>query len=63
LKEVFAMNPFYYLVEGYRDSLLTGGWGLITSPYTIVFWLIICGLFVFGSAIHVKFRKQFVDYL
>lgn len=63
LKEVFAMNPFYYLVEGYRDALLTGGWGLITSPYTIVFWLIICGLFVFGSAIHVKFRKQFVDYL
>ncbi|MGG0485179.1 ABC transporter permease [Priestia aryabhattai] len=63
LKEVFSINPFYYLVEGYRESLLKGGWDLIFSPYTIVFWIIILMLLMFGSVIHVKFRKQFVDYL
>ncbi|MBU8752342.1 MULTISPECIES: ABC transporter permease [Priestia] len=63
LQDIFKLNPFYYVVEGYRDSLLTGGWGLIASPYTLVFWLIIVVMLFFGSAIHVKFRKQFVDYL
>ncbi|MET3685150.1 teichoic acid transport system permease protein [Priestia megaterium] len=63
LKQAFSLNPFYYIVEGYREALLTGGWGLLASPYTLAFWFIIFVLLLFGSIIHVKFRKQFVDYL
>jgi teichoic acid transport system permease protein len=63
LKEIFAMNPFYYIVDGYRESLLKGSWNFIHSSYTLIFWSVILLLLILGSAIHVKFRKQFVDYL
>ncbi|MEE6133300.1 ABC transporter permease [Priestia sp. GS2] len=63
LRDIFAINPFYYLVEGYRISLLEGHWNGILSGYSLVFWLFIIILLFFGSVIHVKFRKQFVDYL
>lgn len=63
LKEIFAMNPFYYIVDGYRESLLKGSWNFVHSPYTLIFWSVILLLLILGSAIHVKFRKQFVDYL
>ncbi|MCU5688563.1 MULTISPECIES: ABC transporter permease [Bacillus] len=62
---VFLMkiNPFYYIVEGYRSSLLHGDVSFIWSLYTLYFWTIAITLFVIGSTLHIRFRKQFVDYL
>lgn len=61
---LMKLNPFYYIVEGYRSSLLGQGWYFIDHfQYTLYFWGLVIVLFMFGSFIHVKFRKHFVDFL
>ncbi|MFT8870769.1 MAG: ABC transporter permease [Sporolactobacillus sp.] len=61
---LLLLNPMYYLVQGYRATLL----GICWYPaehlfYTLYFWLFVLTAFLLGSAIHLKFRDHFVDYL
>lgn len=61
---ILKLNPLYYLIEGYRASLFGTEWYFITHwQYTFYFWCLIIFLFLFGSTVHVKFRKHFIDYL
>ncbi|RSK35720.1 ABC transporter permease [Bhargavaea beijingensis] len=58
------INPFYYIVEGYRYSLLGEGWYFLENPvYTVYMVGVVLILFMIGSALHVKFRSQFIDFL
>lgn len=58
------LNPFYYIIEGYRNTLLGQGWYFIENPmYTLYFFLLLIVLFMIGSYLHVKFRSQFIDFL
>ncbi|MEW4289694.1 ABC transporter permease [Rossellomorea marisflavi] len=64
LLTIMKLNPFYYIVEGYRSSLLGKGWYFVEhAQYTLYFWGLVLVLFMFGSFIHVKFRRHFVDFL
>ncbi|WP_317950063.1 ABC transporter permease, partial [Rossellomorea marisflavi] len=64
LVTIMKLNPFYYIVEGYRSALLGEGWYFIEHyQYTLYFWGLVLVLFIFGSYIHVKFRRHFVDFL
>ncbi|RYL94538.1 ABC transporter permease [Sporolactobacillus sp. Y61] len=64
LKNILLLNPMYYLVQGYRASLLGLSWyGAEHYLYTLYFWGFVFIVFLIGSAIHVKFRDHFVDYL
>lgn len=61
---IIKLNPVYYLIEGYRASLLSKEWYFITNwEYTLYFWAVIIFLFVVGASIHIKFRRHFIDYL
>ncbi len=61
---LLKMNPLYYLVEGYRASLLGTTWYVTEyAPYTLYFWSLILVMLLVGSALHVKFRNRFVDFL
>jgi teichoic acid transport system permease protein len=61
---ILKLNPLYYIVEGYRSSLLGTNWYFIVhEKYTFYFWFLVLVLLFLGSIIHVKFRKHFVDYL
>lgn len=58
------LNPFYYIIEGYRHSLLGQGWYFIENPmYTLYFCSVILVTFIIGAYLHVKFRSQFIDFL
>lgn len=58
------LNPFYFIVEGYRSSLLGQGWYFMENPmYTLYFCGLVLVLFMFGAYLHVKFRNQFIDFL
>jgi teichoic acid transport system permease protein len=58
------INPFYYIVEGYRSSLLGTDWYFISNfQYTLFFWAMVLVLLMAGSALHLKFKDRFVDYL
>ncbi|SES88012.1 teichoic acid transport system permease protein [Oceanobacillus limi] len=61
---ILKLNPLYYLIEGYRSALFGTDWYFVTNwEYTIYFWGLIIVLFLFGSMLHVKFRRHFIDYL
>lgn len=58
------LNPFYYVIEGYRYSLLGEGWYFLENPiYTLYFCGVILITFIVGAYLHVKFRSQFIDFL
>ncbi|MEC1154223.1 ABC transporter permease [Cytobacillus horneckiae] len=64
VQSVMKINPIFYLVEGYRHALLGQGWYITADiPYTFYFWGVVLVLFWIGSALHVKFRKHFIDFL
>ncbi|MFT8317271.1 MAG: ABC transporter permease [Sporolactobacillus sp.] len=62
--EILLLNPMYYLVQGYRSTLLGVSWYEIDHlSYTIYFWAAVFVMLLFGSVVHLKFRDHFVDYL
>ncbi|QCJ44783.1 ABC transporter permease [Bacillus sp. S3] len=61
--DFLQLNPFFYIIEGFRSSLLGGNWFFNDGTYTLYFWLITLFIFFVGSSIHVKFRHKFVDYI
>ncbi|WP_121613874.1 ABC transporter permease [Mesobacillus foraminis] len=64
LSVIMKLNPLYYLVEGYRASLIYNEWYIITDwQFTLYFWAFVSFIFIIGSSVHVKFRRHFVDYL
>jgi len=64
LVTILQLNPLYYLIEGYRAAFFGTEWYFVTHwEYTLYFWGLVIVLFLFGSMIHVKFRKHFIDFL
>jgi len=65
IQMILKSNPYYYIIEGYRSSLLGNtGWYFINHwHYTLYFWGLTLICLIIGSALHVKFRNRFVDFL
>ncbi|MGE7121266.1 ABC transporter permease [Peribacillus sp. NPDC097264] len=60
---IMKLNPLYYIVEGYRASLLGESWYFIGHwEYTLYFWAVVLVFFLIGSSLHVRFRDRFVDF-
>lgn len=60
---ILKMNPIYYCIEGYRDSLVNkvGFW---EKPlYTLYYWSVILLLLSVGMRIYRKLKKHFADLL
>ncbi|MEH7348653.1 ABC transporter permease [Gottfriedia acidiceleris] len=63
LLKIMKINPFFYIATGYRDSLLNNSTSLIFSSYSFYYWGVVLVILILGAALHIKFRKMFVDYL
>ncbi|GGB32204.1 teichoic acid ABC transporter permease [Virgibacillus dakarensis] len=64
IMQLLKLNPLLYLIEGYRAAFFGTGWYFIEHwHYTLYFWGVVIVLFLFGSMLHVKFRRHFIDYL
>ncbi|MGL4820716.1 MAG: ABC transporter permease [Bacilli bacterium] len=61
--DILKLNPFYYIVEGFRATLLDGDISILWSWQTPYFWGIVALLLFYGSYLHVKFRRFFIDYM
>ena len=62
--KLLKLNPFYYIIEGYRSALLGTNWYFIENDlYTYYFLGLVFILLLIGSNLHMKFKKSFVDYL
>lgn len=63
LLKVFQLNPLFYVVTGYRDSLL-GKIGLWEHwQWGIYFWVLTALLFVVGTVIFKRLKSHFADVL
>jgi lipopolysaccharide transport system permease protein/teichoic acid transport system permease protein len=61
---IIKLNPFYYIIEGYRNSLIAHKWFWeIPISRTIYFWGLTCLITVSGIIIFRKLKPYFVDYL
>lgn len=60
---VFKANPFYYIVAGYRDSMLTGNFFWERPLLTLYYWVVVIVIGYLGLRIFRKLRPHFSDVL
>lgn len=63
LEQVLKINPVYYIVNGYRDSLLTNDLFWQRPLNTIYFWAVTVLLLIANLRIYMKLRPHFSDVL
>ena len=63
LKYIFEMNPMYYIVTGYRDSLINKVWFWERTGLTIYFWIFTLFILGLGMVIFKKLKVHFADVL
>ena len=63
LEQVLKINPMYYIVAGYRDSMLTGHWFWERPSLTVYYWMVTLLLLIFGLKTFRKLRPHFSDVL
>lgn len=60
---IFKMNPLYYIVDGYRDSLINKVWLWEKSGLTLYFWILTIFVLGFGASVFKKLKVHFADVL
>ncbi len=63
LDQVVKLNPVWYLVTGYRDSMLTGNAFWERPTVTLYFWAVTAVLFLAGLQVFRRLRPHFPDVL
>lgn len=60
---ILKLNPMYYIVEGYRDTIINHVWFFQRYFQTVYFWSISLGLFALGAMLFKKLKPHFADVL
>lgn len=63
LMKLFKFNPMYYIVSGYRDSMLGRTWLTAHWKWGIYFWGVTIVLFALGTLIFKRLKPHFADVL
>ncbi|MBQ0146529.1 MAG: ABC transporter permease [Lachnospiraceae bacterium] len=63
LEKVLKINPVYYVVTGYRDSMLTGNYFWERPGLTVYFWIVTIIILIAGISIFRKLKPHFADVL
>ncbi|MCI5901991.1 MAG: ABC transporter permease [Blautia sp.] len=63
LKTILQLNPMFYIVQGYRESLISrvGFWE--HPVLTLYFWVLTAVIFLFGTRMFRKLQVHFADVL
>ena len=61
LNFIMKLNPIYYIVNGYRDSVFYGKVFWDHPALTAYFWCFTLVLFVIGCMLMYKFKRKFID--
>lgn len=59
----FKLNPFYYISEGFRDSMLNGVGFWEHPALSVYFWTVTLVLFVLGMYVFRRMKPHFADVL
>lgn len=60
---ILKLNPMYYIVNGYRDSMINQRWFWESPKLTIYFWVVTLLIFFLGSKAFKKLQTHFADVL
>jgi len=60
---LLKLNPFYYIIQGYRDSLIYNVWFWQRWKWAVFFWGIVGLIFIFGAMVFRRLRPHFGDVL
>ena len=63
LNVIMKINPFAYILNGYRDAILFGRDFSANIDACIIFWVITVLMFVVGCVLHMRMRHKFIDLL
>ncbi len=63
MRLVVDLNPFFYLTNGYRETLIEGKWFFENINLTLYFWFLTAFFFVFGALLFQKLKPHFADVL
>lgn len=63
IKEILKINPLFYVIQGYRDSLINKVWFWDRPTITLYYWIVIALIFMVGTTIFRKLRVHFADVL
>lgn len=63
LPQLLKINPVYYIIAGYRDSMLTGDWTWQRPVLGLYFWVVTAVIMLLGLKIFKKLRPHFSDVL
>ena len=58
---VLQLNPYYYIVNGFRDAFLSRAFFWEDWTMTAFFWLTTLFIAIISTHLHLKFRAKFVD--
>lgn len=61
LSWLFVINPMFYIIQGYRQSLIYHTWLWENMKQGIYFWIVTLFLLVFGQRIFMKLKPHFAD--
>ena len=61
VQRILKLNPFYYLVEGYRDAILGRRWFWERPALSLYFWVLTILIFLIGATIFKKLKPHFAD--
>ena len=61
--DIIQYNPAYYIVQGYRDSLIYNTWFWEKIDLSIQYWIITLLFFFGGAVVFRKLRPHFADVL
>lgn len=59
--KLIRLNPFIYIIEGFRNTFLYNKWFFEDVKFTIYYWIVTIVIILIGSMIHMKFRNRFSD--
>ncbi|WP_366923775.1 ABC transporter permease [Metallumcola ferriviriculae] len=60
---LIKLNPFYYIVTGYRDTLIYHSWFWNSPQLTVYFWAVTFTLLLVGAVLFRRLRPHFADLL
>lgn len=63
VQKFFKLNPMYYIVDGYRQSLFYKEWFWEHPLMTLYFWILTGFIFILGAVIFKRLKPHFADVL
>ena len=60
-QKIMRLNPIYYIIKGFRESILYQIPFYADMKYALIMWGIVIFLYMWGCSLQSKFKNKFVD--